>query len=438
MQGDRAKSIYLGYTNKISECAFIVYFAVLSFFPFNADTTKLFCFLTILGCWVTRMVFGGRPRFTRTPLNVPIFVFFLCAVASSFHSTHVKDSFHTLFYDYFVSFFIFFSMVNTIHGREQIQRIVTSMLVTGGLVCAYGLYGYYAGTAVYGGRLVATFEYHSRIAKYISLLLPIAVSLFFYYKAAPVRQLLALFICVCGLSLILTLSRASWVSVFVAVLFICFAARKKYLIFFVIGGCAVLIAILPSRIVTHAKTITQIKQFFTSETILSERLLCWKSAIAMMKERPVLGIGPGAKAFRSAYQRHGKDIKGEETRKKESTAPQNPKKNKPKKKPQEIKVEKLSHAHNVFLHIGAGTGIVGLLAFVWMLATSLCQSVKAWRSSADDYEKMLSLGITASLIALFSHGLTDSFWKKPDALFLWYVTGVLFVVIRNRTAADPL
>src|SRR3990167_514540 len=94
-------------------------------------------------------------------------------------------------------------MVNTIHGTEQVKRIVKTMLITCGLICAYGLYGYYTGIAINAGRLVATFEYHSKIARYISLLLPITVCLFFWYKNILIRLSLILLVFLCSFSLIL-------------------------------------------------------------------------------------------------------------------------------------------------------------------------------------------------------------------------------------------
>ena len=244
------------YTSRISEYAFITYFFILSFFPFNADIVKSLCLLTVISCWIIMAISEKRILFAKTTLNIPIFLFLVCSLFASFHSTYIKDSFHTVLFDYLPYFITFFCMVNTIRGQEQIKRIVKAMLITCGLVCAYGLYGYYTGIAINAGRLVATFEYHSRIAKYISLLLPIAVCLFFYYKDSLIRIYLAILICICSFSLILTMSRASWVATFITILFIFFAIQKKYLIFILVGVCAVLICILPSKFITHAKTIT--------------------------------------------------------------------------------------------------------------------------------------------------------------------------------------
>lgn len=96
-------------------------------------------------------------------------------------------------------------------------------------------------------------------------------------------------------------------------------------------------------------------------------------------------------------------------------------------------IERLSHAHNIFLHIWVETGIVGLLTFLWLFIAVFYASIKSWRLSKAGYEKALLMGIVASLISIFSHGLTDSFWKKPEALFLWYIMGIVFVVIHNTS-----
>jgi len=82
-------------------------------------------------------------------------------------------------------------------------------------------------------------------------------------------------------------------------------------------------------------------------------------------------------------------------------------------------------------NICVGTGIVGLLTFSWLFAMVFYKAVKSWRLLIAGYEKMLFMGIAASLISIFLHGLTDNFWKKPDALFLWYIIGILFVIIHD-------
>lgn len=425
------KKYTIPYPSLISEYAFIAYFFIFSFFPFSADTLKLLSLLTMVGCWTARMLSEKKVLFVKTALNVPILLFLLCSFMASFHSAHIRYSLGTIFHDYLSYFILFFCMVNTIQTQEQVQRIVKAMLITYGLVCAYGLYGYYTGIAVRDERLVATFEYHSRIAKYISLLLPFALCFFFYCKSTVSRLSLICLISVATVSLILTMSRTSWVAVFATVIFIGFAARKKYLIFGLIGMGALLLCILPSKFMTQVKTITQVNKFFVSEEILGERLLCWKASIAIIKDHPVLGIGPGKRNFRDVYLQYANKIQDTEKQMNKETVAGQPQERKTKKKIRAELIERLSHPHNLFLQIWADTGIVGLLSFLWLFSTVFYGAITSWRLSNVGYEKTLLMSIVASLVSLFSHSLTDTFWKKPDAWFLWYIIGILFVVIRT-------
>ncbi len=371
----------------------------------------------------------------KTELTVPIFSFLLCSLAASFHSVRIQYSLGTIFHDYLTYFIIFFCMVNTIQSQEQIKRIVTAMLITCGLVCTYGLYGYYTGIAIRDERLVATFEYHSRIAKYISLVLPIAVCLFFYYKKRVSRLCVTVLIFLCSFSLILTMNRTSWVAILVTTFFICFAAQKRYLIFLLIGMCTLCIFILPSRFITQVKTVAQVNKFFTSEEILGERLLCWKASIAIVKDHPVLGIGPGKRNFRDVYQQYAEKIRNTEKQQKNETVGQS-QETKVKRKARIKNIERLSHPHNVFLHLLVESGILGLLTFLWLFAMVFYTAIRSWRLSRSEYEKALLMGIAASLISIFLHGFTDSFWKKPDALFLWHIIGILFVVIHHASNCE--
>lgn len=373
------------------------------------------------------MISQKRVQFTKTSLNIPIFAFLLCSMIASSRSMNVSYSFKTVLQDYFAYFIIFFSMINTIHDREQVKRMVKGMLITCGLVCAYGIYGYYTGVAVRDERLIATFEYHSRIAKYISLLLPIAVCLLFYYRNIFTRLYLLILILVCSFSLILTMNRTSWVAIFFTMLFIGFMVRRKLLTCACIGICALLFFTLPAKFTSHAKTITQIKEFFNSENVLGDRLLCWKASVAMIWDHPLLGIGPGKRNFRDAYQLYAQKIHDMEKQLKNETAVEQPKKIKVQKKKRDKKIPRLSHAHNIFLHIWVVMGTAGLLAFLWVFITVFSAAIKSSLIQEKGYEKALLTGITASLVSIFLHGFTDSFWKKPDALFLWYIIGLLFV-----------
>lgn len=419
-------------TSLLSEYALIGYFFTTSFFPFGASSIKALCILTMVGCWIAQVIIEKKPLFIKIPVNIPILLFFFCLVLSSFFSNNIVRNLESVLHDETRSLIVFFCMINTIQRLDQIKRIVIAMLITCGLVCLYGLYGYNTEIAIRDGRLIATFEYHTLISEYISLLLPIAVCLFFYYKGIWARLAVGILIAICSLSLILTMTRTSWVAVIITVIFICLAGKRIYLTYIFIGICALLVFSLPSKYIQHAKTITQVGEFFSSEKIIGQRVSGWRESLRIIKDNPVFGLGPNERNFREAYLQYAKKTKAQKHLEKIKASEQTKKPNAKKKKHK--KIVKLAHAHNIFLHMGTKAGIPGFLAFTWLFTLIFYHSVKLWRIVKTGYEKALLLGILASLISIFLHGLTENFWKKPTIVFLWFIIGILFVmynIMRN-------
>lgn len=413
-------------TSLLSEYTLISYFFITSFFPFSASSIKALCILTMIGCWIAQVITGKKPLYIKTPVNIPIFLFFFCLLLSSFFSNDITRNLESILHDEIRSLIVFFCMINTIQHLDQIKRIVTAMLITCGLVCLYGLYGYNTEIAIRDGRLIATFEYHTLISKYISLLLPIAVCLFFHYKGILTRLFMGLLIAICSLSLILTMTRTSWVAVIITVIFISLASKRIYLTYIFISICALLVFSLPSKYVQHAKTITQVGKFFTSEKIIGQRASGWRESLLIIRDNPVFGLGPNDRNFRETYLQYAEKTKAQKNLKKVKSSEQ-PKKTKAQKKKHK-KIIKLAHSHNIFLQMGIKAGIPGFLAFTWLFTLIFYNSITSWRMVKAGYEKALLLGILASLISIFLHGLTENFWKKPTIVFLWFIIGLLFVI----------
>jgi len=266
--------------------------------------------------------------------------------------------------------------------------------------------------------------------------LPITVCLFFWYKNLLIRLSLILLVFLCSFSLILTMNRTSWLAILVSMFFIGFAVKRQLLIFIFVGICLSCFFILPSKYTTRAKTIIQVNKYFDSEEILGERELCWKASIAMIRDHPLLGIGPSNRVFRDAYQQYGNKIRDAEKQIKNETIPVQTKKKKAKEKNKVKKLDRLSNAHNILLSVYVGTGIGGLLTFLWLFTNVFKVAIKSWRFTEAGYEKTLLIGITASLISIISHGFTDCFWGKPDTVFLWYIIGILFVITRSNSSGN--
>ena len=96
----------------------------------------------------------------------------------------------------------------------------------------------------------------------------------------------------------------------------------------------------------------------------------------------------------------------------------------------------LTHAHNVFASVWLQTGAVGLVLFVALLATV------AWRfagyaRSRDDALALVGIAGLAILAGVIVKNLTDDFFVRTNARFLWAVVALLVAFgerrLRERT-----
>ena len=137
-----------------------------------------------------------------------------------------------------------------------------------------------------------------------------------------------------------------------------------------------------------------------------ERLNRWTAAIGMIKERPVLGWGPGTYQFEyapfqlSEYQTIISTDFGNG-----------------------------GNAHSEYLGPCAETGIVGMLTVLALLVTSLYSGIRAYSRATDKLSRGLALCMTLALVTYFIHGFLNNFLDTDKlSLPFWAAFAVIAVV----------
>ena len=123
------------------------------------------------------------------------------------------------------------------------------------------------------------------------------------------------------------------------------------------------------------------------------RINVWMAVIEMVKDRPILGIGPGNDAFNRVYPKY-----------------------------QQAGYTALS-AYSIVLEILVETGFVGLSCFLWILMVTLTQGwVQIQRlrqvASREGFWLMAAIDI---MIGMLGHGLFDTVWYRPQVSTLWWL-----------------
>lgn len=140
------------------------------------------------------------------------------------------------------------------------------------------------------------------------------------------------------------------------------------------------------------------------------RINVWGSVIEMIKDRPVIGIGPGNGVFNKIYPLY-----------------------------QRPKYSALS-AYSIYLEVLVETGIIGFTCFLWLLLVTFnlgWSQLQRLRSLGDPQGFWLMAAI-ASLVGMMGHGLVDTVLYRPEVNTLWWLTFALIASFYRPQSAPML
>jgi O-antigen ligase len=333
--------------------------------------------------------------FRKTPLNQPIAAYILaCLLATLWGKINgdvlgVAGFFFVL--KYFEYMIVFFMVVNYVNTEDQAKRLLVCLFITCFIVSIYGLIQIPG-----GGRVSAPFEGEvgepNTFGGYLVFMGVVALALMDHLKDIRVRVALAVIMIVLVISLLYTQSRASYIAIIPAYLTLSLFSKRR---FYLLAGLVVVIAMSPLIVPRVAKE--RIKETFTQpeqqgqiqfgklrlDTSASARIASYKEALSDWKKRPILGHGVTGYTFMDAqYPR--------------------------------ILVE---------------TGIVGLLAFAWLVYALFRMGVSTWRDAQDDLLHGLSVGLIAGLVGLLIHAIgANTFIIVRIMEPFWFLTGIVIAL----------
>jgi O-antigen ligase len=217
------------------------------------------------------------------------------------------------------------------------------------------------------------------------------------------RAWLWLGVAVVGLALFLTFSTGGWLGGSVAVVVVLFGLGWQRLGLRIgLLGASVLVVVftlaaaglLPERL----NPLRQTGGF---------RLDLWVSSLEMIRDHPLLGVGPDnfAYLYQQVYLREG------------AAAEPN-----------------LSHPHNWLLHFWLELGLPGLVAFLWLV-------LRFWRTAKevlhDSERRWLVAGGLGSLADMLVHGWIDNSYFLVDLAFVFWLTLALTAEARRPLGRIP-
>ena len=333
--------------------------------------------------------------FLKTPLNKAILFYALtCIISTGFGIMAGRVGMKTgsLFVLKYIEYFIvFFMMVNHVENTEQIKRFVFCMFLTCMIASIIGIF-----QIPDGGRVSAPFEGEigepNTFGGYLLFIGLVAAGLLAKAQNTKTRQFLAvIFLCIIP-AFLFTKSRTSYLALIPGLMTLGFLVERRIIIVGIL-----LISFVVSPLFLPMAVKNRVMYTFTQpeasgqvtignirlDTSTSARLLSWKQALKDWPEHPLLGYGVTGYMFVDAQ----------------------------------------------FPRVLLETGLVGLVAFFYLLFSIFKVAWNNVRKMQTSYFKGLSIGFFAGFVGLVVHAIgANTFIIVRIMEPFWFFVGIMVVM----------
>jgi putative inorganic carbon (HCO3(-)) transporter len=394
--------------------------------------------LLVVAVWLLRVIALRETIAWRSPLTWALLGFLFVGLLSALGALSIADSAKE-FLRWAELLVIFVAARNLLTGRRAL--IAASFLLAGAAL--EGLLGAYQflqqvgppGFVLMGQfmRAYGTFDQPNPYAGYLGLLLPLSVALLLArwrdWKSAVrapwqrallwIGTLLATGLALMGIAM--SWSRGAWITVAVSMVALVLLKGRKWALailalivigWFVLGSSAA--GLLPSAI---SERFADVVPFFTPFDVrtvevtdanwsLVERMAHWQAAWGMFSDHPWLGVGFGN--YPAVYPAYAIGIW----------------------------TDPLGHAHNYYLNVAAEAGLVGLSAYLLVIAAAFVQSLRAF-SRTSGLQRAVVIGALGMLVYLCVHNLVDNLYVHGLNILVGMMLGMAWALAATADAAKP-
>ncbi len=293
---------------------------------------------------------------------------------------------------------LFYWMLRTTPlSRQSWWRIIDAFILSGVVVAAIGLVQYISGSNVITAeegleRLRSVYGSPNNVGLYLGRALPILVAVGLMGRERARRRAYGVALLIVLAALVLSLSRGALflgVPAGLATVLLLWGGRRMLL---PLGGAAGVIAV---GLVGLLRLPGLAGRFNLGSATTFFRLNLWQSTIAMIRDHPLLGVGPD----NFLYQYRGHYIR-----------------------PEAWQEPSLSHPHNIVLDFWSRLGLLGLAVGLWLQVGFWRSALAAWRGLSDPDSRALAAGLMGSVAAMLAHGLVDNSLFLVDLAYVYMLS----------------
>ena len=399
------------------------YVLIIPFYRVFSSSLSTFRWTVIFALLVLIVWEVAKGGFSNMPLLVPMTAFVGAAVLSLWHSVDPAMSIKYLKKDMFQMVVLFYGCYFLMSERlERIKAMTWTILLSSFLVLATGL----VRPHFKRGRFSATFQSPTKYGKFLDLVLPLAWS----FVWLPMRWWVfgALLLAIAEtIALVFTATRSSMLAIptMVGIQGVALGQRKKLvvtavLIILFMGGAFVVGGKRARRTLERFRgiSVAVVEKKGTFDSSLETRLEIYRTAWALIKERPLWGWGYGRHIEKAIVKKQGRDwyIK-------------------------RLLFPFTFHTHSTFLEIWLQCGLIGLLAFLGLLGAFWYKALKGWRKVRRLGEEyfVLYLGFLGGLGAFFLHSFITSILQlRHELLMMVFMASVMALVAKAESEYEEV
>lgn len=326
---------------------------------------------------------------------------------------------------YWLAYFTFRQVLQT---RQAFHVVVGCLLATAALESCYGVYQWVIGveplanwedpetldplTRVYGSLMNPNL-----LAGYLLPVFPLALTAAAVWRG-PARFLGVAAAVAAPICCWFTYSRGALIGMAASVAVFGLMAgwlawpylrQQKKLLWGLGAGALAVVAALALRIATSPALQERIASIFTlrGHSSNSFRMNVWIGVADMVRDNWLIGVGIGNTAFRKMYSLYM--VSGYEA----------------------------LGAYNIFFEVLAEMGVVGLLAFCWLLLAFTARNLDTFRRGAGA-QRWWAAAVVAGLAGTFAMGMFDTVYYRPAVqLQFWLLLAITVAIAPRVQASDP-
>ncbi len=209
-----------------------------------------------------------------------------------------------------------------------------------------------------------------------------------------------------ALGLALTLTRGAWLGFLAGATALSLVLRRFWVLGAIGGVLLAAFLLLPAGSLEHRlRSLGD-----PSDPTARERLYMWQSGMAIVRDHPLTGVGPGQ--VKAVFPRYAL--------------------------PEAVK-KTTSHVHNTPLQIAAERGLLGLAAWLWLWLAFFREGVMLLRrlGTAEARERMLVAGSLAAVFGFLVAGLFEYNFGDSEVVLVAYAVMALPFVVERSLARTP-